>query len=207
MASPQAVRKIALSLPGVRDQTSQAGQPGERLVFSLEIKGKDKGLAWSWLERTHPKKARVPNRDVLAIRVASLQDKEALLAVDGEKFFTEPHYNGYPAVLVRLAEVSEAELRKLLTDAWECTAPKELTGGAAEAKPAKTAKTAKTTKTTKPAAKKTKPAAKKAKKAKKTKPAARPSATAPSASKRPPAKQRPAASKSPPAKHRPAASK
>lgn len=137
MASHQAVRKIALSLPGVRDQTSQAGQPGERLVFSLEIKGKDKNIAWSWLERIHPKKARVPNRDVLAIRVASLDDKEALLAMDGAKFFTEPHYNGYPAVLVRLAEVSEAELRKLLTDAWQCTAPRQRTGAAVPAKPAK----------------------------------------------------------------------
>lgn len=203
MASHQAVRKIALSLPGVRDQTSQAGQPGERLVFSLELKGKDKSIAWSWLERIHPKKARVPNRDVLAIRVASLQDKEALLAVDGEKFFTEPHYNGYPAVLVRLAEVSEAELRKLLTDAWECTAPKELTGSVAKAKPAKTmAKIAKTAKTAKTAS-----AAKTAKK----KPTAKQSATTPSVAKKPAAKQRAAASKQPakrpPAKQRPAASK
>lgn len=191
MASHQAVRKIALSLPGVRDQTSQAGQPGERLVFSAERKGKDKSLAWSWLERTHPKKARVPNRDVLAIRVANLQDKEALLAVDGERFFTEPHYNGYPAVLVRLAEVSEAELRKLLTDAWQCTAPKELTGAAPTAKPKKTAKTAKPKKTAKTA--KPKKTAKTAKK----KPAARQPSTSQSAAKTTAAKQPPAAEKQP----------
>lgn len=114
MASQQAVREIALSLPGVREAT-------DSFAFSVEVAGKDKGLAWPWRERVHPKKARVPNRDVLAVRVASLEDKEALLSADEEKFFTEPHYHGYPAVLVRLAAVSEAELHKLLSDAWECT--------------------------------------------------------------------------------------
>ena len=42
------------------------------------------------------------------------------------KFFTEPHYNGYPAVLVRLAEVNAADLRQLLTDAWRCAAPRDV---------------------------------------------------------------------------------
>jgi hypothetical protein len=49
-----------------------------------------------------------------------------LLAADPEKFFTEPHYNGYPAVLVRLAAVDEPELRELLVDAWRIQAPKPL---------------------------------------------------------------------------------
>jgi hypothetical protein len=117
------VRRIALSLPGVTE--------GEgRFSFGVMNAGKEKGLAWSWLERVHPKKARVPNEDVLAVRVADQLAKAALLAADPDKFFTEPHYNGYPAVLVRLAHVTEPELQKLLTDAWECQAPKELVRGA-----------------------------------------------------------------------------
>jgi hypothetical protein len=49
-----------------------------------------------------------------------------LIAADPEKFFTEPHDKGFPAVLVRLAEVGVRELRELLTDAWRTQAPKAL---------------------------------------------------------------------------------
>ena len=89
-------------------------------------KGKAKGFAWVWQERVHPKKARVPNPDVLAVRVTDEAEKIELIASDPEKFFTEPHYDGYPAVLVRLAAVDIEELRELLTDAWRCMAPKKL---------------------------------------------------------------------------------
>ena len=70
-----------------------------------------------------PKKPRVANPAVLAVRVANLGQKDALLAAQPKKFFTEPHYNGFPAVLVRLSEVKVGELRTLLEDAWRCMAP------------------------------------------------------------------------------------
>ena len=41
-----------------------------------------------------------------------------MLAADPEKFFTEPHYNGFPAVLVRLPAIDAGELAELITDAW-----------------------------------------------------------------------------------------
>jgi hypothetical protein len=80
-----------------------------------------------WLERLEPKKARVPNPGVLAVRVANNAQKDLILASDSRKFFTEPHYNGFPAVLVRLKEATVADLRVLLEEAWRCQAPKELT--------------------------------------------------------------------------------
>ena len=89
-------------------------------------KGKQKGFAWVWQERVEPKKPRVPNPKVLAVRVADEGEKQMLIASDGEKFFTEPHYNGFPAVLVRLPAVRAAELRELLTDAWRTQAPRAL---------------------------------------------------------------------------------
>jgi hypothetical protein len=49
-----------------------------------------------WLERLAPKKARVPQPKVIAVRVANLDDKEFLLALNPAKFFAEPHYTGYP---------------------------------------------------------------------------------------------------------------
>ena len=121
MADQGDVRRIALSLPGVSETDG-------RFAFSVLNKGKQKGFVWVWAERVHPKKARVPNAEVLAVRVADLDVKDVLLGTDAEVFFTEPHYNGFPAVLVRLPKVGLGELRLLITEAWRCQAPRELVG-------------------------------------------------------------------------------
>ena len=127
MATQADVRRIALSLP----DTVEAK---DHFAFSVMNRGKAKGYAWAWNERIHPKKPRVPNPGVLAVRVASQADKEMLLAPDVDKFFTEPHYNGFPAVLVRLSAVDRAELEALLTSAWRCQAPRALRDPAASPK-------------------------------------------------------------------------
>ncbi|CAN5586527.1 hypothetical protein BH10CHL1_BH10CHL1_14940 [soil metagenome] len=88
--------------------------------------GKLKGFARVWMERIAAKQARVPNPDVIVIRVRDTPEKEALIALNLEKFFTEPHYNGFPAILVRLAVVAVDELQVLLTNAWRCQAPPAL---------------------------------------------------------------------------------
>ncbi len=120
MADLEDVRRISLSLPG----TSEGD--GHQTSFSVKNKGKDRGFAWVWMERLDPKKARVPNPDVIAIRTANLEDKEMLLATDPGAYFTEPHYNGYPAILIRLANIGIEELEEVLTEGWRCMAPKEL---------------------------------------------------------------------------------
>jgi hypothetical protein len=119
MATQADVRRIALSLP-------ESEAAADDFAFSVPNKGKRKGFAWVWKERVDPKKPRVPNPAVLAVRVPNLGQKELLLSMDSVKFFTEPHYNGFPAVLVRLDAVSVADLELLLADAWRCTAPAEL---------------------------------------------------------------------------------
>jgi hypothetical protein len=119
MASQDDVRRVALSLPAVEESA-------DNFDFGVQHGAKRKGIAWVWQERVEPKKPRVPNPEVLAVRVAGESAKQELLAADPEKFFTEPHYNGFPAVLVRLAAVDEDELRELLTDAWRVMAPAKL---------------------------------------------------------------------------------
>ncbi len=119
MADQEDVRRIALALP----DTSEGE---DHFAFSVLNKGKQKGFVWVWLERVHPRKARVPRQDVVAVRVANEAEKQDLLASDPEKFFTEPHYNGYPAVMVRLPAIGVDELAELITDAWRCQAPKAL---------------------------------------------------------------------------------
>jgi hypothetical protein len=100
-----------------------------RFAFSVRHKGKLKGFAWVWMERIVVKKPRVANPSVLAVRVSSLAEKDMMISAEPAKFFTEPHYNGFPAVLVRLAEVRGPELRELIVEAWRCQAPAELAKG------------------------------------------------------------------------------
>jgi len=122
MATQADVRRIAMSFP-------ETEEGDDRFGFSVRNKDKLKGFAWVWMERIQPKKPRVANPAVLAVRVANEGQKEALISAEPTKFFTEPHYNGFPAVLVRLAEVTASELRVLLDEAWRCQAPAELLGG------------------------------------------------------------------------------
>jgi hypothetical protein len=113
------VRRIALSLPEtVEDQ--------DRFAFGVLDKGKAKGMVWVWMERVEPRKPRLPRPDVIAVRVSDQDEKEALLASDSDTFFTEAHYNGFPAVLVRLSVIGVDELEALITDAWRCQAPRAL---------------------------------------------------------------------------------
>jgi hypothetical protein len=118
VATQADVRRIALSLPS-------AEEASDRFAFSVPSKGKLRGFVWVWMERVVPKKPRVPNPGVIAVRVANQGQKEALLSADPAKFFTEPHYDGFPAVLVRLDAVSVADLKVLIAEAWRCQAPAE----------------------------------------------------------------------------------
>jgi hypothetical protein len=108
------VRRLALALPGAAEDTAE---------FGLSVAGK--GFVWLWRERVDPKKKKVPNPEVVVLRVADLGEKEALIAsVPG--VFTEAHYDGYRAVLVRLPEVAIDDLAELVTDSWRATAPPAL---------------------------------------------------------------------------------
>lgn len=114
------VRRIALGLPGTSERTSW-GNPSWRV--------RDKGFVW---ERPLGKADRAalgdaaPDGPVLGVRVADVGVKAALIADDPTVYFTIPHFYGYPAVLVRLAEVEVAELTEVIVEAWLVQAPKRL---------------------------------------------------------------------------------
>jgi hypothetical protein len=122
MADLSDVQHIALAPP-------DTSLDDDRIAFSATNKGKRKGIAWVWMERLHPKQARVPNLSVLAIRVRDLAEKDMLLAARPSALFTEPHYNGFPAVLIRLAAIDVDELEGLIRNAWRCQAPAALVRG------------------------------------------------------------------------------
>lgn len=119
MATQTDVRRIALSLPGTEEAPNH-------FAFSVRNKGKLKRFVWVWMERVTPGTARVPQPRVIAVRAENLVDKDFMLTLDPAKFFTEPHYDGFPAVLVRLPAVTVRELRPIITEAWRCQAPKDL---------------------------------------------------------------------------------
>jgi hypothetical protein len=114
------VRRIALSLP----------ETGERVSRDLrQWVVKDKLFVW---ERPLRKSdlaalgADAPHGPILGARVEHLGAKEALLADDPGVFFTTPHFDGYPAILVRLEPISVEDLEELVTEAWLAAAPKRL---------------------------------------------------------------------------------
>ena len=117
MADCDDLRRIAAGLPETAVDVSGDGR--------LKVTFRGKLLAWSWLERG-PTGRREANPHVLAVRTAGQAEKEELLGSEPEVFFTEPHYDGYPAVLVRLGVVPADELAELITDAWRIRAPKRL---------------------------------------------------------------------------------
>ena len=117
MATWDDIRAITAGLPG----TSEQGERSWRV--------RDRSLAWERPLRKGDRAAlgaAAPTGDILGVRVADTGVKDALLADDPAVYFTTPHFDGYPAVLVRLAEIDPAELRELLRDAWLARAPKRM---------------------------------------------------------------------------------
>jgi hypothetical protein len=117
MATPADVRRIASALPGAIEGDDGTFRVGGKL------------FAWPWLERIMPGRPRIANHDVLVVRVADELEKDSLIQLDPAVFFTEPHYDGYAAVLVRLAVVDLGLLERLITDSWRLRAPRDLDAG------------------------------------------------------------------------------
>ena len=77
-------------------------------------------------ERPRGARRRRAGGPILGARVEHLIAKEALLADDSGVFFTTPHFDGYPAVLIRLPDIGSTLLEEVVTEAWLARAPKRL---------------------------------------------------------------------------------
>jgi hypothetical protein len=114
------VRRIALALPETSERVSR-DRPQWRV--------KDKLFVWERPLRQSDLDAlgdQAPSGPILGARVEHLGAKEALLANDEGVFFTTPHFDGYPAILVRLDRIAVEDLDEVIVEAWLARAPKRL---------------------------------------------------------------------------------
>jgi len=105
VASEADVRELALALPATAEKPSY-GTPGFRVRDRLFARIREEGVLVLWRE--------------------SEEEKDALIEAESEKFFTTPHYDGYPNILIRLEAVEREELTELLEESWRLRAPRSL---------------------------------------------------------------------------------
>ena len=123
MPSLDDVRRLALALPDTGEKVSWGS-----VMWTVH----GKGFVWERPLRTSDVAAlerlgrEIPEGEILGVRVAGEAEKAELVASEPDVFFTIPHLDGYPAVLVRLGAVAIDELTELVTEAWLDRAPKRL---------------------------------------------------------------------------------
>ncbi|MFJ6194566.1 MmcQ/YjbR family DNA-binding protein [Micromonospora sp. NPDC092111] len=121
MATWDDVRRIALALPATTERPTYDGLAAWRV--------RDKLFVWDRPLRRPDLAAlgdSAPAGPVLGARVPDLGAKEALIADDPGRYFTVPHLDGHPIVLVRLDRMAVAELTELIVEAWYTRAPRRL---------------------------------------------------------------------------------
>jgi len=106
----EAVRQLALALPGVEDGTSY-GTPALKVAGKLLVRLKE-------------------DHQTIAIRV-ELAAREVLMGTRPDTYYVTDHYRCYPWMLVRLASADAGDLRDLIHEAWRRNAPKRLVAGSA----------------------------------------------------------------------------
>ncbi|WEK61186.1 MAG: MmcQ/YjbR family DNA-binding protein [Candidatus Microbacterium colombiense] len=127
MATIDDVRRIALALPGAQERVGgHTGEPAWRVMSGQ----------FAWMRGPRATDLRQlselgrswPDGPVLAVRVGSVEEKEALLAAAPEVYFSIPHFDGFPGILVRVDAVDDAQLQEIVADAWLVRAPAKVAG-------------------------------------------------------------------------------
>ncbi len=119
MATWHDVRKYALALPGTSEE--MRGNGNSAWIVNKKF--------FTWERPLRPADvaalgASAPKGPILGVRTHDLEMKEALLRSDPKVYFTTPHFDGYPAVLIRLEKISSKELKGVIEEAWLARAGK-----------------------------------------------------------------------------------
>jgi len=117
----QDVSRLALALPEAEEGATHGGNRAWTV--------RKKMFVWERPLRKSDLKAlgdSAPDGPILGAKVEHLIAKDALLADEPTVFFTTPHFDGYPAVLIRLPEIDVDLLDEVIAEAWLTCAPKRL---------------------------------------------------------------------------------
>jgi hypothetical protein len=120
MASWRDVRRYALALPGAAEETSSSGA---HWTVNKKLFVWERPLRRSDLEALGNG---APAGAILGVYTGDLEMKDVLLGSDPDVFFTTPHFDGYPAVLVRLGKIPAKKLKEVVLEAWLARAPKRV---------------------------------------------------------------------------------
>lgn len=121
MATWKDVSRLALALPEVEEGTTYGGNRAwtvrkKMFVWERPLRKKDLAALGD----------AAPDGPILGAKVEHLIAKEAMLADESGVVFTTPHFDGYPAVLIRLPDAELDLLEEVVTEAWLVCAPKKL---------------------------------------------------------------------------------
>jgi hypothetical protein len=120
MAGWEEVAEIALGLPEVAEEPTfgnRAWKVRKKLfVWERPLRAKE-------IEQLGDA---APDGEILGVRVPDEEAKTALLGSEPEIYFTTPHFDGHPSVLVRLERIPRADLEEAIVEAWLCRAPKRV---------------------------------------------------------------------------------
>ena len=120
MATWDDVARIAGELPLTIEQSPRDWRVGKKLMAW------ERPLRKSDIENLTKAGLEPPSGDILGVRVSDEGVKLALVADEPDVYFTTPHFDGYAAVLVKLANIEVSDLTDLITEAWLVQAPKRL---------------------------------------------------------------------------------
>lgn len=125
MAGWEDVAAIALGLPEVAEEPTFGNRAwkvrGKLFAWERPLRAKEV----EQLGGLEPEGA-APAGEVLAVRVPDEGAKSALLESEPDTYFTTPHFEGYPSVLIRLDRIPRRDLEEAIVEAWLCRAPKRL---------------------------------------------------------------------------------
>ena len=120
MATWADVSRLALAMPEATEEDMRGNRAwkvgGKLFVWERPLRKSDlKALGKA-----------APDGPILGARVENEMAKEALIANDPDVFFTTPHFDGYPAILIQLENISVEDLTEVVVEAWLARAPKRL---------------------------------------------------------------------------------
>jgi hypothetical protein len=122
-AKPKAMKAAK---PIVRDLSRDLARV-KNLVAKLGLEGVEESLSYGMpcLKVTGKFLTRVREPGILVL-MCTREEKELLMEVNPEVYFETDHYKGWPAILIRMPKISDAELKHRLQVAWRLQAPKKL---------------------------------------------------------------------------------